>query len=55
MNGITVLGSSTLGANGFATFSPTTLVAGNYSVTAAYLGDNVYSPVTSPPQALTIQ
>jgi hypothetical protein len=54
LNGATVLGSGTLDANGIATFSSTTLAAGAYSVTAVYLADNVYSSVTSAPQALTI-
>jgi hypothetical protein len=54
LNGATVVGRGTLDANGIATFSSTTLAAGAYSVTAVYLGDNVYSSVTSALQALTI-
>ena len=54
LNGAKVLGSGTLDANGNATFTSTTLAPGSYSITAVYLGGNVYSSVTSDPQALTI-
>ena len=54
MNGATLLGSGTLDAQGVATFSTSTLAAGSYSVTAAYLGDDTFAKSTSNPQALTV-
>ena len=45
LNGTTVLGTGALDANGVATFNPSDLPAGTYSVTAAYLGDDTFPPV----------
>jgi sugar lactone lactonase YvrE len=52
-NGSVKLGSGTL-SGGVATFSSSTLAAGSYSVTAAYLGDSNYNAATSSPQSLTV-
>jgi hypothetical protein len=55
MNGTTVLGSAVVDGYGNATWSPASpLASGTYFMTAVYLGDNVYSSVTSAPQPLTI-
>lgn len=53
-NGATVLGTGTLDATGAAAFSTTSLVAGNYSITAAYGGDSNFSPSTSSAVPLTV-
>jgi hypothetical protein len=45
-DGTTQLGTGTV-ASGSATYSVTTLTAGNHSITAAYSGDSSYGPATS--------
>ena len=45
--GGTVLGSGTVGANGQATFSTTSLGVATHAVTAAYGSDNICAPSTS--------
>jgi hypothetical protein len=53
-NGATLLGTATLDPTGVGTFSTSTLPAGVYSVTAAYVGDNTFAPSTSGSQSLTV-
>ena len=52
--GSTTLGSGMLNANGVASFISSAINGGNYSVTAIYAGDNIYSTVTSAASPLTI-
>ena len=52
--GSTTLGSGTLNASGVASFTSSAINGGNYSVTAVYAGDNIYSTVTSAASPLTI-
>jgi hypothetical protein len=47
-SGTTVVGTATLDANQFATFTPN-LPAGNYTIVAKYGGDTLHSPSTSAP------
>ena len=54
MIGSTTLGSGTLNANGVATLVSSAINGGNYSVTAVYAGDNLYSSATSAASPLTI-
>ncbi len=54
MIGSTMLGSGTLNGSGIATFISSAINGGNYSVTAVYVGDNIYSTVTSVSSSLTI-
>ncbi len=54
MLGSTTLGSGTLNASGVASFISSAINGGNYSVTAVYAGDNIYSALTSAASALTI-
>ncbi|MBS0367502.1 MAG: Ig-like domain repeat protein [Proteobacteria bacterium] len=53
-NGATTLGSASLNGAGIATFSSSTLAAGNYSVTAVYGGDANNTGSTSSAVALTV-
>ena len=52
--GSTTLGSATLNASGVASFLSSAINGGNYSVTAVYAGDNIYSTLTSVASSLTI-
>jgi hypothetical protein len=54
-NGTTSLGAATLGSNGMAVFTSSTLAPGSYSVTAQYGGDSNYAGSTSPAQPLIVQ
>jgi hypothetical protein len=53
-DGIAILGSGVLNGSGVATYSTSTLVLGSHSITAYYPGDNVYGPLTSAVQTLTV-
>jgi len=53
-NGATSLGNGTVGSNGVATLTSSTLTAGPYSVTAQYSGDSSNASSTSLAQPLTI-
>ncbi len=48
-DGTTLLGSGMLGANGFATFSATTLASGTHSISVQYGGDGNFTVSTSQP------
>ncbi len=48
------LGSGTLNSAGLASFTSSSLTAGSYSVTAAYVGDSNFAPVTSNSVTLTV-
>ena len=52
--GSTMLGSATLNASGVASFISSAINGGTYSVTAVYVGDNIYSTLTSVASPLTI-
>ena len=54
MAGSMTLGSATLNASGVATLVSSAINGGNYSVTAVYVGDSIYSTVTSVASPLTI-
>jgi len=54
-NGTTTLGSTTLDSTAKATFQTSSLLAGAYSITAAYAGDGNYAASTSSAQSLTVQ
>ena len=54
MIGSTTLGSGTLNASGVATLVSSAINGGNYSVTAVYAGDSIYSTATSAASPLTI-
>jgi sugar lactone lactonase YvrE len=47
LNGSTVLGSGAVTASGLATLTTTSLTAGNYNITATYLGDSNFSTSSS--------
>ncbi|MGO9085052.1 MAG: Ig-like domain repeat protein [Candidatus Sulfotelmatobacter sp.] len=53
-NGSTVLWSGTLGSNGTASWSTSTLAVGVYSVVASYSGDANYAPSSSSAAALNV-
>ena len=54
-NGSTALNSVPVPVSGgTATFSPSTLPIGSYTITAYYSGDSNYNPNTSSPQSLTV-
>jgi Bacterial Ig-like domain (group 3)/FG-GAP-like repeat len=55
MDGTTVLGTPSLGANGIVTFSITTLSVGTHSITAVYSGDSNSDPSTSPILSQVVQ
>lgn len=44
LNGTTVLGTGTVGANGVATYSTSSLAPGSLSITASYAGDTNFAP-----------
>jgi hypothetical protein len=48
LDGTTTLGQQTLDANAQATFSLSSLTAGQHTLTAVYSGDNSFLPATSP-------
>jgi len=52
--GTTVLGSSTLDANGRATISTSSLTVGTHSITARYNGDSAFSGSSSAPVSQTV-
>jgi len=53
-SGTTVLGSVTLNGTGQATLATSALAVGKDAITAAYAGDSIHGPSTSPPQTVTI-
>jgi hypothetical protein len=53
-NGTTQLGTSSLNANGVATYSTSTLAAGTQSITAVYSGDSNFNTSTSPATSVVI-
>jgi hypothetical protein len=54
LDGATVLGTGTLNASGVATFNAASLANGTHSLTAAYGGDAVYAPSTSPAVSVSV-
>jgi hypothetical protein len=52
--GTTAIGTAALNASGTATLAVSTIPAGAYSVTAAYIGDTTYAASSSSAQSLTI-
>jgi hypothetical protein len=55
LDGTTKLGSASLGTNGVAALSLSTLALGAHSVTAAYSGDTNFAPSTSPASNQLVQ
>jgi hypothetical protein len=54
-DGVAVIGTGTVSAQGVATFSTTTLAVGTHTITAVYSGDANYQPSTSAPATVVVQ
>ncbi|MGD0629623.1 MAG: Ig-like domain-containing protein [Terracidiphilus sp.] len=54
MNGAALLGTGALNASGVATLSTAALAAGNYNMTAQYVGDASFLTSTSPAVSVTV-